>query len=173
MAHCASPGANRRQSLGAGERSGKRRLGAPAARLMLALGDSSGLRLVGALTAFLEASSTTEKIMIGAIIGDIAGSTYEFIGNKNVQAPLFPPGPRSRLRLVMLVPRRRVVARARNLPRLRYLAMSRRPCSSSRKAATSAFPRLAARPGSPPYGVGETARRCGWPPQVGSAFATW
>jgi ADP-ribosylglycohydrolase len=41
--------------------------------------------------------------MIGAIIGDIAGSTYEFIGNKNVQAPLFPPGSTFTDDTVMLV----------------------------------------------------------------------
>jgi ADP-ribosylglycohydrolase len=30
--------------------------------------------------------------MIGSIIGDIAGSTYEFARNKNMAVPLFPPG---------------------------------------------------------------------------------
>jgi len=30
--------------------------------------------------------------MLGSIIGDISGSTYEFTGNKDVNAPLFPDG---------------------------------------------------------------------------------
>jgi ADP-ribosyl-[dinitrogen reductase] hydrolase len=30
--------------------------------------------------------------MYGAILGDIAGSTYEFVGNKNPEVDLFPLG---------------------------------------------------------------------------------
>lgn len=41
--------------------------------------------------------------MIGSIIGDIAGSTYEFTGNKDPGAPLFPPGSNFTDDTVMLV----------------------------------------------------------------------
>lgn len=41
--------------------------------------------------------------MIGSIIGDIAGSTYEFAGNKNIDVPLFPAGSDFTDDTVMLV----------------------------------------------------------------------
>jgi ADP-ribosylglycohydrolase len=41
--------------------------------------------------------------MIGSIIGDIAGSCYEFSGNKDITVPLFPPGSNFTDDTVMLV----------------------------------------------------------------------
>lgn len=41
--------------------------------------------------------------MIGSIIGDVAGSCYEFSGNKDITVPLFPPGSDFTDDTVMLV----------------------------------------------------------------------
>ena len=56
--------------------------------------------------------------MIGSIIGDIAGSTYEFAGNKDIHAPLFPEGSNYTDDSIMLVATAEALLRRREFSEL-------------------------------------------------------